>query len=208
MSAIGLYIGWKISIKMAMRISGGAARGIVLDVPPGLGALRPATDFLRAAVFSSLGQLMDGAFVLDLFAGIGSYGLEALSRGAEGCVFVEKNMGAVEALATNVERVKKSTGRDFAVETLCRDVFQWLETCNDTFDVIFIDPPYDVSESRGAEILTMVSRLLRPSANSRAVFEVSARCPIDGPDGLVQIRRLGRGGRARHPNALIYGQGQ
>ena len=76
-----------------MRISGGLARGIPLLAPRG-DAVRPATDSLRQAVFSSLGERVAGARFLDLFAGTGAYGLEAISRGAAGGVFVEKDARA------------------------------------------------------------------------------------------------------------------
>ena len=93
-----------------MRISGGGARGIPLRVPKG-DAVRPATDALRQAIFSSLAQRVPGARFLDLFAGSGAYGLEALSRGAVGGVFVENNFQALGCLRQNVAAVCKSLGR-------------------------------------------------------------------------------------------------
>src|SRR3954470_14415206 len=93
-----------------MRISGGIARGITLAVPKG-GQVRPATDGLRQAVFSSLGERVVAARFLDLFAGSGAYGLEALSRGAAGGVFVEQNHRATACLRENISAVCKSLGR-------------------------------------------------------------------------------------------------
>src|SRR6187401_769321 len=93
-----------------MRISGGAARGIPLVVPKG-DAVRPATDGMRQAVFSSLGERVVGARFLDLFAGSGAYGLEALSRGAAAGVFVEQNAKAAHCLRQNITAVCKSLGR-------------------------------------------------------------------------------------------------
>ena len=98
-----------------MRISGGAARGITLVVPKG-DAVRPATDGMRQAAFSSLGALVTGAQFLDLFAGSGAYGLEALSRGAAGGVFVEKNAKAAACVRQNLAAVCKSLGRELAVQ--------------------------------------------------------------------------------------------
>ena len=94
-----------------MRISGGVARGIPLVVPKG-DAVRPATDGMRQAVFSSLGARVPGAHFLDLFAGSGSYGLEALSRGAAGGIFVEKNVKAAACVRQNIAVVCKCIGRD------------------------------------------------------------------------------------------------
>src|SRR5579883_2769182 len=93
-----------------MRISGGVARGITLAVPRG-DAVRPATDGMRQAVFSSLAHRIPGAWFLDLFAGSGAYGLEAVSRGAAGGYFVEKNRLAAECVRKNIEAVCKSAAR-------------------------------------------------------------------------------------------------
>src|SRR3954466_4166381 len=94
-----------------MRISGGIAKGITLAVPRG-DRVRPATDGLRQAVFSSLGDRVVAARFLDLFAGSGAYGLEALSRGAAGGSFVELNARAAACVRQNIAAVCKSMGRD------------------------------------------------------------------------------------------------
>src|SRR5436305_7428009 len=94
-----------------MRISGGRARGIPLVAPKG-DAVRPATDGMRQAVFSSLGARVVGARFVDLFAGSGAYGLEAWSRGAAGGLFVEKSAKTISCLRQNIAAVAKSVGRD------------------------------------------------------------------------------------------------
>src|SRR5512141_2656208 len=94
-----------------MRITGGHARGIPLVLPKG-DAVRPATDALRQAVFSSLAARVPGARFLDLFAGSGAYGLEAFSRGAAGGVFVEHNARTVAFIRQNIAAVAKSLGRE------------------------------------------------------------------------------------------------
>jgi 16S rRNA (guanine966-N2)-methyltransferase len=112
-------IGWRFIFANAknpvchviMRISGGLARGIHLATPKGE-AVRPATDSLRQAVFSSLGDRVVGARFLDLFAGSGSYGLEALSRGADGGLWVEKHRRTFELLRRNIAAVCVSMQRD------------------------------------------------------------------------------------------------
>ena len=90
-----------------MRITSGFARGILLDSPRGK-STRPATDAARQAIFSSLGGIVEGASVIDLFAGTGSYGLEAASRGAASVLFFENDRNALGALRANLERVKKA----------------------------------------------------------------------------------------------------
>src|SRR5476651_1333659 len=124
-----------------MRISGGAARGIPLLVPKG-DAVRPATDGLRQAVFSSLAARLPGARFLDLFAGSGAFGLEALSRGAAGGVFVERNPRAVECLRRNLAAVGKSLGHTVDdIVVLPRDVFAASFEAQPVPDLVFVDPP-------------------------------------------------------------------
>ncbi|MCB0386966.1 MAG: RsmD family RNA methyltransferase, partial [Bdellovibrionales bacterium] len=109
-----------------MRITGGRARGIPLIAPTGQGT-RPATDRMREAVFSSLGPLVEGSRCLDLFAGTGAYGLEALSRGATAVSFVENDTKALRALKTNQDTVLKSLNLQPGnkIQTSKADVFTW-----------------------------------------------------------------------------------
>lgn len=130
-----------------MRITGGSARGIPLKVPKG-SATRPATDQMRQAVFSSLGETVLSARCLDLFAGTGAYGLEALSRGAHSCVFVEKDRQAVHCLRDNLAAVQKSllsAGQAAVSSTvLAKDVATLADEVVSAATLIFADPPYAV----------------------------------------------------------------
>src|SRR5665213_3646965 len=127
-----------------MRISGGGARGIPLLVPKG-DAVRPATDALRQAIFSSLAARIAGARFLDLFAGSGAYGLEALSRGAAGGVFVESNHRAAACLRRNLSAVCKSPGRDEnGLAVLEMDALKTPLSAADAPDLVFVDPPYEL----------------------------------------------------------------
>src|ERR1035437_9316558 len=135
-----------------MRISGGQARGIPLIVPKG-DAVRPATDGMRQAAFSSLGGYVTGARFLDLFAGSGAYGLEALSRGAAGggggggCC-AKKPAGGPPCLRRNLAAVCKSLGRDPAgVEVWQADALTMAPT-DPLPDLVFIDPPYHLIADR------------------------------------------------------------
>lgn len=189
-----------------MRVTGGQARGIILSVPDGVEYLRPATDFMREAVFSSLGRLVQNAMVLDLFAGVGGYGLDALSRGARGCIFVEKSRVAVSAIENNVKNVQKSAGRKFHTKVICNDVFNWVTTLDISFDIIFIDPPYNMTESRGHELLSLFSDRLNNTNDARIIFESPGKFQIETPENLLFVKRLGRMSNTRQPNALIYGK--
>ncbi len=121
-----------------MRIIAGSAGGIHLKVPPGV--TRPTTDRVREAVFSMLGEAVVGARVLDLFAGSGGMGLEALSRGAAAAVFVEQHVQAAGILQGNLAHARLVGGR-----VVKADVFATLRRmaeAGEMYDLIFADPPY------------------------------------------------------------------
>jgi len=117
-----------------MRVIAGIARGHTLESPSG--AIRPTMDKVRSAIFSSLGDIVIGARVLDLFAGSGALGIEALSRGAQSACFVDYSPPAVHCIRKNLAK----TGLEGRVVTL--DAFRFLASVADTYDLIFADPPY------------------------------------------------------------------
>ena len=125
-----------------MRITSGIARGISLDAPKG-DSTRPATDAAREALFSHLGEAVAGAAVLDLFAGTGSYGLEAASRGAARAVFAENDPRAFACLKKNAAAVSKALragGSEASLETLSLDCARAAKTLAGTkFDIVFAD---------------------------------------------------------------------
>jgi 16S rRNA (guanine966-N2)-methyltransferase len=122
-----------------MRIISGEARGRRLRAPRG-DATRPTADRVRQALFDVLGDAT-GRAVLDLFAGTGALGLEALSRGARSAVFVEQASGAVRALRTNVAALG-CAGRTRVLRIEARRALRLLEREGARFDWIFLDPPY------------------------------------------------------------------
>ena len=148
-----------------MRISGGEFRGRVLSVPKGLD-VRPTQDRVREALFSMLQNDISGARFLDLFAGSGSVGLEALSRGAETVTFVEHAPRSLACLSRNIAMLK--------VENSCRviraDAYTWLTAApvasnglessdySAAFDIAYADPPYAVGAEHG--YATVLARLV------------------------------------------------
>lgn len=124
-----------------MRIIGGTLKRRKLSTLRGLG-VRPTTDYLRESIFNILAGCVEGAVVLDLFAGTGSLGIEALSRGASSAVFIDKAPQAIKALLRNISA--------FSLEKRCtvvrRDILRglsFLESTGHGFDLVFVDPPYD-----------------------------------------------------------------
>lgn len=182
-----------------MRITGGRARSIPLNCPKG-SDVRPATDRMREAVFSSIGNLVEGASFLDLFAGAGTYGLEAISRGAARGVFVEQNRLAVEAIRKNLAMVAKSAGfssvhSKYSIQSA--DVFKWLvvktaREVQENFRMVFIDPPYREVEKRSDELLKRVIPLLDRENGSYLVFETPHTLSTI-PAGYECIRTFGKG---------------
>jgi 16S rRNA (guanine(966)-N(2))-methyltransferase RsmD len=124
-----------------MRITGGKFRGIPLKAPGGK-RTRPTSDKIRQALFNVLGGSVIDAKTLDLFAGSGALALEALSRGAQSAVLVEKDTLAARALSANIERIGLSkTTRVFRADF--RSALSKLSREGERFDIIFIDPPYE-----------------------------------------------------------------
>jgi len=153
-----------------MRVIAGSAGGIRLAVPKR--GVRPTMDRVKAAIFSSLGDAVIGAHVLDLFAGSGALGIEALSRGAFSAVFVEEDPQSSKIIESNLVRTKL-TGR-----VREQDVFHFLRHASsaEKFQIIFADPPYETTKH--GERYT--EKLLRDEAlpallDSRGVFVLEKR---------------------------------
>jgi 16S rRNA (guanine966-N2)-methyltransferase len=181
-----------------MRITGGQARGIPLTSPPG-GDVRPATDRMREAVFSSLGSRVDDASFIDWFAGTGAYGLEAISRGARSGAFVEHNGRVAAVLRANLAAVCQSLGLAAPPATVSvTDVFSWQPAA--PADLIFADPPYALAGARASAIFTHAATAL--AADGRLIFELPGELAIE-PPGWTLLRRLGGKGRGQ-PAVAIY----
>ncbi len=141
-----------------MRITGGAARGIQLEVPQQF--VRPATDYLREQVFNRLSQSIIGKIILDCCAGTGAYGLEALSRGAQKCYFLEKNQTVINSLKKNCEYVLKSAQRDRStIEILTADIFLFPSEKIPQIDYLFFDPPYIYWEKKLPQLLSALESI-------------------------------------------------
>ncbi|MCC6414651.1 MAG: RsmD family RNA methyltransferase [Opitutaceae bacterium] len=185
-----------------MRITGGRARGIPLVAPKG-DAVRPATDGLRQAVFSSIGHRVPGARFLDLFAGSGAYGLEALSRGAAGGAWVEKNRQAAECIRKNVAAVAKSLGGgagEAEIVTADATTAPWPLAGNGP-DLVFIDPPYEIIETVAPGLFARLGELLAPHPDPLVVFEMPGEIEL-APDGWTCVKRLGKG--AHQPSVGFF----
>jgi 16S rRNA (guanine966-N2)-methyltransferase len=150
-----------------MRIVGGSARGVRLG--PVAAGVRPLSDRAREGLFSSLGARVRDAAVLDLFAGTGAVGIEALSRGAADAVFVDRSRSAVAAVEDNLVRAKVAESatviRAEALTALARD-----RRCAGPFDLVVLDPPYDLGPPNGDDVLAAVGEPGRLSPEGTVVL--------------------------------------
>lgn len=175
-----------------MRIIAGAAGRLAIKVPSAV--TRPTTDFVRQAMFSILGERVRDARTLDLFAGSGAIGLEALSRGAAGCVFVDEHRQAVSVITGNLTKSKLPGGRVVRAEVtafLRRDVSQ--------YDLVFADPPYRKQAGDPDPIGALLSGgLLRPrlAPGGWFVAETAASQPAPAAAGWLLLDRREYGGSA------------
>lgn len=159
-----------------MRVIAGRAKGTRLAPVPG--GTRPLSDRAREGLFASLGPRVDGARCADLFAGTGAVGIEALSRGAASCHFVDSGAGAFRAIRENLSR----TGLERAARVHRADVRRFLAREDaGPYDVAFLDPPYAFAQRALAAVLEALTDrlasgaafvLTRPSRNPKVVVPV------------------------------------
>jgi 16S rRNA (guanine966-N2)-methyltransferase len=166
-----------------MRVVAGELRGRRLIAPRG-DATRPTADRVREAVFSILADVSD-LRVLDLFAGSGALGIEALSRGAAAAEFVDSGAAAVTAVRDNLEAL----GLEARVHR--RDALAWLAgaTGEVPFDLVFVDPPYDSAPRIGSRLAKLLPPVITPGAV--IVTESNKRAPLELPFTLVRERTYG-----------------
>jgi len=165
-----------------VRIVAGSRKGARISAPKGRGT-RPTSDRVREALFSMLGPVAD-AQALDLYAGSGALGLEALSRGAESAVFVESDRDAVRIIERNVEKLGLP-----GASVVRSDALRFLASEDGLYDLVFVDPPYEMVESLRMSLATHLPRVLAPGGV--LVFETAARVEPELPLPVRASRRYG-----------------
>ena len=168
-----------------MRIVAGSRKGHGIAAPKGV-VTRPTGDRVREAVFSMIGPV-EGAAALDLFAGSGAMGLEALSRGVASCVFVERDRGAARVIQANLEKLRLT-----GAVVVTRDVAAALREERDRgrrYDLVLVDPPYDEWGRHASALAELVPAVLQDAG--LVVVETSERVEPELPLDLVTTRRYG-----------------
>jgi 16S rRNA (guanine966-N2)-methyltransferase len=157
-----------------MRIIAGLAKGTILAAPRG--DARPTSDRVREAIFSSLGERVIGATVLDLFAGSGALGLEAASRGASTVTFIENARASLDAIEHNLESFQRNRGVNCRFKVIRADAFR-MPVLGESFSLIFADPPY------GDAAQKVLALPLPLAPGGLLVLESAKRNPLATEDG-------------------------
>ena len=175
-----------------MRVITGIARGRRLVAPEGLD-VRPTADKVKEGIFSAIQFQIDDAYVLDLFAGSGQMGIEALSRGAKRAVFVDSSSKSISCVNENL----RNTGLARQAEVITRDSYDYIKMTGQKFDIIILDPPYRHSHINN--LLPIAAKKLAMGGWIICEYEKEALLP-ETPEGLV-IRKTYHYGKI---NVTIY----
>lgn len=166
-----------------MRVISGIAKGRKLKAPRGL-STRPTTDRVKEALFNILGQNIPDCSFLDLFAGSGAIGIEALSRGAARVILVEKDPQALRAIKENLAM----TGFDSKAGIMPKDVYSALNSQpSEQYDYIFMDPPY--LQKHEEKVLSIIDRLSLLKDNGIMVIECSKLDSLPQQVGRIKLYR-------------------
>jgi 16S rRNA (guanine966-N2)-methyltransferase len=164
----------------SVRIIAGSRKGHTISAPRGSDT-RPTADRVRESVFNIVAPWVDGSQVLDLYAGSGAMGLEALSRGAERAVFVESDREACRTIERNLDKLR------LRGEVRCGDVLVALANERRSYDLILVDPPYEDRDHQA--LARYLPRLL--AENGLVVFETAAKVEPELPLTKRTSRRYG-----------------
>lgn len=173
-----------------MRVISGSSKGKRLFSAPGL-SLRPTSDRVRESIFDILQGQIEGRRVLDLFAGTGAMGIEALSRGASGAVFIENHRGSLEALRRNL-RACRFEARSAVLDREVEAGLRVLEERGEAFEIVFLDPPYDKGLARRTVERISQSAVLKPGALIVAEHSLAEEVEEIFPLERADLRKYGR----------------
>ena len=169
---------------MSIRIIAGSAKGIRLESPKGID-VRPTLDRVRESVFNVIGPDIEGMAFLDLFAGTGAVGIEALSRGVARVTFVESNPKVLALVRRNLEKAKVAD----RAHCMRLDVPGRLPTGDAPFDLIYADPPYRGTDHQA--VLTAIQDAQLLAKGGWLILETAAQTPLPAaPAGLEVLREL------------------
>jgi len=175
-----------------MKVISGTAGGLKLFSPKGT-AIRPTAGMIKEALFSMLSGYLDGASFLDLYAGTGAVGIEALSRGASRAIFVDISANSLACVKRNLEH----SGFYSKANVVRSDALFFLKKREESFDIIFMDPPYSKDCINSALKLILKHGILNPGGLCAAEYSVSVKLNAEGFDIL-------KNKRYNNTNLVIY----
>ena len=174
-----------------MRVIAGSFRGRAIHTEKGQW-LRPTTDKVRKHIFDSLGPLIQETSVLDFFAGTGSLGIEALSRGADNVTFVDRSRRATSLIKKNLAHIQVTS----CVRVICAEVLSYIKRYKDRpYDLIFADPPYEFKHYD--ELFFLIGKSTIMTKNGIFILECSIRNELKLNDYAIEIVRDRKIGDAR-----------
>ena len=175
-----------------LRIVAGSLRGSRIDVIDSPG-MRPTSDRIRETLFNWLSPMIEGARCLDLFAGSGALGIEALSRGAASCVFVERDRALAAQIKATLVRLRLD-----AAQVVQADALDWLSRNAEPFDLVFVDPPFD------AGLWTVAAEALQSGNCLAQGAWIHVETPVGTEPRLPSVWQLHREGRAGAVRFALY----
>jgi len=170
-----------------MRVVAGSLGGRKLHSPSS-SVTRPTSDRVRESLFALLGPV-DGLDVLDLFAGSGALAIEALSRGAASAVLVERDRGAAKVITANLEALNLLEPQARLIEGSAQKALEQAAKAAETYDLLFLDPPYSQPAMLGDDAANLIGSILAPDA--RVVTESDRRQPFELAIPMIDERRYG-----------------
>lgn len=173
----------------AMQIVSGKNKGLKLNTPK-TNHTRPTLSRVKEAVFSSIADQISGCHFLDLFAGTGQMGLEAISRGASKVIFVDNDADAIALVKENLQKLKELTSTDH--QLYHRSASEVIEMLSDPADVIYIDPPYTYGETY--RLLEQIAKHKCLQDGGLLILEQSVSEPLTLPDTweVVKTKKYGK----------------
>lgn len=166
-----------------MRVISGEFKNRRLHAPKDM-SIRPTMDRSKEALFSILGPNLYGCSFLDLFAGCGSIGIEALSRGAGNVVCVDNNINSIKIIKHNNALINNK------LHIVKQDALRYLEQTSNTWDFIFLDPPYDIDLDYITKIVTYIKNHKLVNPGGQIIVELASHSCFNDPD-ILQIRKYG-----------------
>ena len=180
-----------------MRVITGTARGVRLEPPEGTDT-RPTSELVKEAVMSMVQFEMEGSIFLDMFAGCGQMGIEALSRGARRCIFIDNARKSCELVRRNLTRAKLSD----RAQVVMADSLSWLRTAAGPVDIAYVDPPYGQGIAKGA--LSALAEIM--SESGVILVETDYRDELPREAGEFSLAKEYRYGKIKISKYLRSGQ--